>query len=184
MKKCMSLMLGLVLAMPLFAGAETLPDDSIYQLPGEWQDQNATPHTLADLQGKRQLLAMVYTDCEHACPIIVNNMKQVQKKMDDPECKRTGYVLVSFTPDVDTPEKLTRFSDQYSLDECWTLLSSSDRQVRQLAMALSIKYAVDETGYVSHSNLMSVLDEKGRLLGQFSGMGKGVEPAAAAMAKP
>lgn len=181
MKHLTMMALGLVLVLPSSLAAEKLPGDSVYQLPGKWRDQSGSSLTLADLQGKRQLLSMVYTDCEHTCPIIVNNMKQVQEKVDDPECHDTGYVLVSFTPEIDTPEKLAGFADQYDLDACWTLLTSNDAQVRQLAMALSIKYSVGESGYVAHSNLMSVLDERGRLLGQFSGMEKGVSPAVAGM---
>lgn len=180
--KCSALItLGLALILPLGVFADQLPGDSVYQLSGTWHNQASDPMDLTDLQGKRQLLAMVYTDCEHTCPVIVSNMKKVQKKVGDSACNNTGYVLVSFTPDTDTPEKLAKFADKYDLDQCWTLLSSNDHQVRQLAMALAIKYSVSDSGYVSHSNLMSVLDEHGRLLGQFSGMEKGVEPAAEKM---
>lgn len=172
---------AIALFLPVCAGADGLPGDSVYQLPGKWQDQSGKTLSLSDLQGKRQLLAMVYTDCEHTCPVIVNNMKQVQKQVGDTRCEDTGYVLVSFTPETDTPEKLAKFSDQYGLGSCWTLLSGDDHSVRQLAMALSIKYTVREDGYVAHSNLLSVLDERGRLLGQFSGMEKGIAPAAESM---
>src|SRR5437773_8824323 len=50
---------------------------SIYQLESTWMTVTAQPVRLGNLQGKVQVLAMVYTTCEAACPILVSLMQRL-----------------------------------------------------------------------------------------------------------
>ena len=51
---------------------------SIYQLESGWTTATEQPLRLGYLQGKVQVLAMVYTTCESACPIIVSLMQLME----------------------------------------------------------------------------------------------------------
>jgi protein SCO1 len=62
------------------AGHEALPAvtysaRSVYQLESTWMTAHEQPLRLGHLQGKVQVLAMVYTTCESACPIIISLMQ-------------------------------------------------------------------------------------------------------------
>ena len=149
---------------------DELPGDSIYQVGGEWQNRDARLVGLNELVVKRQVITMIYTHCEHVCPVIVASMKLIEQSLPAPVLAETGFVLVSFTPETDTPEVMKDFADKNNLDpDKWTLLRGTDDQVRQMAMVLGVKYQVLEDNEVNHSNLITVLDSEGRLSYQGSG---------------
>ena len=149
---------------------DELPGDSIYQVGGEWQNQDARLVGLNELVGKRQVITMIYTHCEHVCPVIVASMKLIEQSLPAPVLAETGFVLVTFTPETDTPEVMKDFAGKNNLDpDKWTLLRGTDDQVREMAMVLGVKYQVLEDNEVNHSNLITVLDSEGRLSYQGSG---------------
>jgi protein SCO1/2 len=157
-----SLMLLCFCAMP----RAQIPDDSIYQLESQWLDQDGKTVQLGEFAGKTQLVSMIYTHCLHTCPTIVSTMQAVELYLAKAGHRDIGFILVSLTPDSDTPEVLKAFALTRKLDlGNWRLLSGSDEDVRELAMAMDIKYQAmgDE---VNHANLISVLDSSGRLLFQ------------------
>lgn len=163
----------LLILLAAFNVRATLPGDSVYQLDSHWQDSEGKALAIADLAGKKRLLAFIYSDCMTACPVIVSNLQAVQKTLSPAEQDALGFVLVSLTPGRDTPKVLRHFAGQRGLDQHWTLLSGSDDDVRTLAMALNIQYMGQANGEISHSNTVSVLDEQGRLMFQQSGLPDG-----------
>ncbi|WP_223668550.1 SCO family protein [Kangiella shandongensis] len=160
-----SSVLGLAAHSVVIAG--DMPGDSIYQLGSQWTTQDEESLNIGQLKGKKQVVSLIYTHCMHTCPTIVATMQEVQKSLPKNEQERVGFVLISLTPDSDTPEVLKSFAKRRKLDpKSWTLLTGSEQDVRSLAMALNIKYKKSDDNEVAHSNLMTVLDENGRVLFQ------------------
>ncbi|WP_341503561.1 SCO family protein [Gallaecimonas sp. GXIMD4217] len=176
MKTLKTLALAAMLASGL--AQAKLPDDSLYQLDSHWQNQDAGHFMLPALQGKKQVVGMIYTHCLHTCPMIVANMQSVQKALPEGERDKVGFVLVSLTPDSDTPKVLKDFANKRGLGEDWTLLTGTESDVRALALALNIQYKATMDGEVAHSNAVSVLDEQGRLLFQEVGLPQGAKAMA------
>ena len=58
-----------------------LPADSIFHLTSDWQNQNGTSLKLNDLRGKTLVVVMIYTSCKTACPILVADMKRIEKSI-------------------------------------------------------------------------------------------------------
>ena len=147
-----------------------LAGESIYQVGGHWQDQDANDVALTELLGKTQVVSMIYTSCEHVCPMIVSAMKELETNLSESTAAEVEFLLVSFTPDTDTPQVMTEYAERHNLDqERWTLLRGDDGDVRNLAMTLGVRYEVVSDTEVNHSNLISVLDEQGRLIFQGAG---------------
>ena len=71
---------------------------SIYQLESVWTTATEQPLRLGQLQGKVQVLAMVYTTCESACPIIVSLMQLMEAALPPELRPDVGFVLVTFDP--------------------------------------------------------------------------------------
>jgi protein SCO1/2 len=153
-----------------------LPGDSIYQLDSQWTDQNNRELNITDFAGKKVVLSMTYTSCQHTCPTIVSNMQAIEKALDKTQRDQVAFVLVSLLPVTDTPAAMKAYEKKRGL-EGWSLLSGSDADVRSLAMALNIRYKPTGIGEVSHSNLINIIGPEGSL--QFAVSGVSDEPVEA-----
>jgi protein SCO1/2 len=144
--------------------------NSIYQLASTWTDEDKEPFRLAALEGKTQVVAMIFTHCGYACPRIVDNMKAIEAALSGAERARTGFVLVSFDPARDSAQALKAYADEKALDGSWTLLHGTEGQVRELSMLLNVHYNALPGGNFNHSNVITVLDKKGAIVKEFQGL--------------
>lgn len=149
--------------------------NSLYQLPGTWVNQQNEEVQLDQLKGKIRLVAMVFTHCGYACPRMVHNMKAVEKALPANLRDKVGYVLVSFDPERDTPERLEEYAEQNHLDPKWTLLHGDEGQVRIFSMLLQLQYSQLPDGNFNHSNILTILDEQGAIVKQFEGLDTNTE---------
>ena len=144
------------------------PGDSIYLLQSEWRTQDAEKIYLSDLAGKKLVLSMTYTSCQHTCPTIVSNMQAIENNLAETDRDNVRFVLVSLMPQSDTPEVLKTYANKRGL-KGWTLLSGHEDDVRMLAMVLDIKYKAVANNEIAHSNLITILDDQGRIVRQING---------------
>lgn len=147
--------------------------ESVYLVGGDWKDQNGNAFELDTLTGKKQVVALVYTSCKQACPIMVHTMRRIQDKLPIDVKDNTEFLLISFDPERDTPNVLNEFAHHFKLDDKWRLLNGSDSDVRMIANTMNIRYVPSENGEFSHSNAISVLDENGKMIEQAVGTGAG-----------
>jgi protein SCO1/2 len=82
---------------------------SLYQLESVWTTAADQPLRLGQLEGKVQVLAMVYTTCEFACPLIVSLMQRIEAALPPELRPDAGFVLVTFEPARDTPTVLSAY---------------------------------------------------------------------------
>ena len=150
-----------------------LPDDSIYQIESKWVDQDYNHLNIVELEGKVQVVAFVYTYCEHSCPFIIANLKRIEKTLSDQQQKSIQFLLISLDPERDTPEVLKRYMDKHNLDKnSWTMLNGDTDDVLELSALVGVRYkAMDPEGKdIAHSNMITVLDRQGRILYQMKGL--------------
>lgn len=145
-------------------------ENSIYQFNGEWTNSQNEKMKLKDLEGKVQLVAMVFTHCGFACPRMIDNIKQVEKELPGKIKDKIGFVLVTFDVERDTPEKLRKYASEKHLDSHWTLLHGDEEQVRTLSMLLDVQYNELSGGMFNHSNILTILDQYGNISKQFEGL--------------
>jgi len=176
---CMSCLIGYEGAAAAERYLHTLSDnkgsipasgDSVYQLNSRWTDQDGKSATLARFQGKPLILAMIYTRCKDACPMIVLDMQAIEKALPEQVREQAHFVLISFDPERDSPAQLKLFESAHDLDaKHWTLLTGSDNSVRMLAAVLGIRYMKVPSGEFAHSSVITVLDSKGNIRHQQTG---------------
>lgn len=163
---------------PAAAAPATLPDTSLYLLDSEWQDQANTARTLSDFRGEIVVTAMVFTNCEYACPRIMVDLKAIEEQIPADQLSKVRWLLVSMDSDRDTPEVLNAYAKTNKLDTSrWTLLHGDDFSVRGIAAALGVRYKKDANGNFAHSNLITVLDREGRIAHQLVGLGAEPTPS-------
>ena len=158
-----------------------LDKSSIYQLESVWTRSDSKKATLADLKGKVRVLAIFYSSCEYACPIIVGRMKAVRAALPPAARDATGFVLVSMDPEHDDPARLRDYAKRMELEGDWTLLHGSDGDVRELGAVLGFRFRQEKDGGFSHSNMITVLDREGRVSHQLIGLEPDVDEAVRAV---
>jgi len=143
-------------------GSAPLPDRSVYQLGGTWTDQRGRPFRLDQLRGHPVAALLFYGTCKQACPILVHDVQRLDEMLDPAARERTRYLLVTFDPARDTPERLAAYARDHKLDPArWTLLRGGPEQVRELAMVLGVKYRPTGGGEFNHTMRITLLDRDG-----------------------
>lgn len=143
---------------------------SLYQLEAEWTDDAGRSLHLAALRGQPVIVALFFTHCEYACPMIVADISRARELLPAEARAKTRIVLVSFDAARDTPGTLKAYRERAGLDASWTLLHGNAAAVQDLAMLLGVKYKADTRGQFSHSNLVTVLNTKGEIAYQRAGL--------------
>ena len=146
-------------------------DESVYWLSDEWTTQEGRSIRLASYEGHPVLVSMIFTNCGFACPMIVRDMKRVASHLPEDIVDDVRFLLVSLDPERDTPAQMARFAEAHMLDtDRWTLVTGSNSQVRAFAAMLGIRYRKESDGQFAHSNIISILDEEGRIVHQQKGL--------------
>jgi protein SCO1/2 len=186
-KKIYFLLLAALLWPPFVSAsenAEVFPDASIFNLDSTWIDSSGKDFALSQLKGHGFLLAMVYTSCQFSCPLIIQEMDKVRKKLPKDLAATTRSVLVSMDPARDTPDTLKKFALKRKLDpKFWTLLTAKNElSVRELSSVLGVNYKKIGDDF-AHSNLIVVIDHAGVIVFSKANLNHQVNETAEALKK-
>lgn len=149
---------------------ESIAQNSLYQVSGEWTNQNGKKISLDQLAGKVQVTAMIFTHCGYACPKMVDNMKAIEEKLPNNLKNKVDFLLISFDARNDTSARLKQYASQKQLDNNWTLLHGSAEQIRMMSMLLQIQYSPLQGGGFTHSNAITILDQHGDISDRIEGL--------------
>lgn len=153
------------------APATPLADKSLYQLESTWTSDVGKDVKLGVLRGRPQIVAMFFTTCEYACPIIVEKMLAIEQALPEALRGKVDFLLVTFDVERDTPEVLKAYRAKKHLPMArWTLLRGKEDDVRELAALLGINYQRDARGQFSHSNVITILNPEGEVAFQQTGL--------------
>lgn len=162
----------------LATAAPPLPRDSVYQLSVQVTDDHARRAAWGERRGQPQIVAMIYTSCAFACPLIVEGGKAVEQSLREDERARLGVTLVTLDPARDTPAALARMRRERGIDSArWALLRPEPRDVRSIAGLLGVKYRVRADGEVDHTTALVLLDADGRVVARTEDVGGKPDPA-------
>ena len=153
------------------SGALPLGERSIYALGSRWTTDEGRTLALASLAGRVQLLAMMFTSCPSVCPTFVRELVALDRGLPERLRERTHYTLVSIDPERDTPAVLERYRARMGLTrDRWTLLRGDASDVRELAQVVGVAYAKTEGSDIAHTRLVTVLDPRGDVVHQQTGV--------------
>ena len=147
------------------------PSESVYHLNVSLFDQNNNKIYIKDLSGKIQIFSMIYTKCKTTCPIIVENMKNLEKLIPEKIMKNVHFSLVTLDSLRDNSETLKNFMKEKNIDSNnWSLFFSSEKETLELDISLGIKYKKESDGNYIHSNLILLIDKNGVIKFQHPGL--------------
>ena len=163
----------MLLALRAFAAPEADSSDSLYQLKAPLTAQDGRPIGLDVYRGKPVLVTMFYASCQATCPLIIDTLRAVERKLTKEQLRELRVLLVSIDPDHDTPQFLAQTARERSLETTrWTLAHADERHVRLIAAALGVQYRKLPSGDFSHATQISVLDAQGKILAQSDQLGR------------
>lgn len=148
----------------------TLPGTSIFHLESEWKNQKGVSAKLTSLRGSPRLLVMLYTRCDTACPLIVEDLKEIAKEVDTKQKNKVNVSIFSLDSFRETPESLRTFSEKRKLPSHWGLFTSNADAVAELAAALGVRYKRLPNGDFIHSNIIYFLNGNGEITAQKEGI--------------
>lgn len=159
------------------AAHRTLPadsvhsDDSIYLLGGAFTDHDGNEVGLDLFSGHPVLISMFYATCPHACPMLISDMKRVEKALTPGQQKDLRVILVTFDPDRDSEANLKALAEAHQVDTSrWKMLRTDPSKVLEVAAVLGIKYRFAPDGNINHSSVISLLDRKGVVVERLDGL--------------
>lgn len=154
-------------------------EGSLYQLDSLWLSDAGKQIPLGVLRGRPQVVAMFFTRCEYACPLIVNDLKKIEAALPEKVRQQTDFLLISFDSTNDHAEALRAYRLRQRLPlERWTLVSGKADDVRELAALLGVNYRLDARGQFAHSNLITLLNVEGEITAQQQGLNQSPEEMA------
>ncbi len=163
-------------ATAMAAATTNFTDKSVYQTESKWTTDAGPKIKIGELAGKPQVVAMFFTHCQYACPIIVNDMRRIAAALPAEQRARVGFTLVSFDTKRDTPAVLAAYRRTHALPAAnWTLLRGGADDVLELAALLGVKFKEDANGQFSHSNLITLLNSEGEIVQQQTGLNQDIK---------
>lgn len=152
-------------------------DGSIYDAEVSLWNESGQKVLLSQWKGKPVIATMAYTSCSHTCPLILNKLKDVQRKLGT---KSSGYefILISLDPERDTPESLRKFRAKNAItNPNWHLVSAgTDAETRKVSMLLGIKYRKDPVSReIMHDNKILLISREGEIVQTVNGLGAPID---------
>ncbi len=157
---------------PAYDITTEIPELSVYNLPSTWTTQDNEQIELKELRGKVVVMVMIYTSCKAACPRLVADMRNIERRVAENDLKNVQFIMVSIDPETDTPQRLKEFSIENIMeDDHWMFLRGTPEDTREFAAVLAVSYKKITPIDFSHSNIISVFDPEGVMVHQQEGLG-------------
>lgn len=147
-----------------------LPGLSVFKLDSKWKNQKGEEVKLSDLRGRPRVVAMLFTRCETACPLIVEDLKKIAEEAGAKKKSPVEVSIFSLDSFRETPESLAAFATKRKLPAHWGLFTSNADAVAELAAALGIRYKRLPDGDFIHSNVIFLLNADGEIAARKEGL--------------
>lgn len=126
-------------------------------------NQDGDTITNKDYLGKVYVAEFFFTTCPTICPIMNQNLVEVQKEFENNQ--NFGIASFSIDPEHDTPEVLKSYAENYGIDHPnWNLLTGKKDSIYGLANGGFNIYAGEDSdvpGGFAHQGLFALVDKEG-----------------------
>lgn len=158
---------------------EISSEHSLYHLDAEWTDHRGDTYSFSDFSGEPVIVVLFYGNCTQVCPMLIQDTRRLYSMLDEADRASVNVLAVTFDTENDTPEVLREYAEQEQLNILgWYFMTSGAASVRSLAMMLGVQYSKKSDGHFAHSNLVTVLDQQGRVARRVEGLNQPMDEAA------
>ena len=134
-------------------------------------NQNGKTITQADYKDKIYVADFFFTTCQTICPVMTDNMCQIQKEiLNDDDVMLLSH---SVTPRIDSVAQLKRYAKLKGVNDAkWNLVTGDKKQIYDLARKsyLAVKTAGNGDTYdMIHTENFMLIDKKQQIRGFYDG---------------
>lgn len=134
-------------------------------------NQNGKTITQEDYKGKIYVADFFFTTCQSICPIMTDNMFEIQKIIiSDDEVMLLSHTV---TPEIDTVAQLKRYAvEKGIIDSKWNLVTGDKKQIYELARKsyLAVKDNGDGGPFdMIHTENFVLIDKERQIRGFYDG---------------
>jgi len=161
------------LLLPVYGEKTSTGADTIYHTIGNFELTNQYGELVnrETVSGKIYITDFFFATCQSICPVMSRHMKEMQTAFaaDD------AVLMLSHTvnPMHDTVEVLRAYGESYgAIKGKWHLLTGDKKEIYALAKNDYLVNAIEDDGSEEgflHSELMLLIDTKGRIRGMYDG---------------
>jgi len=152
--------------------SQDFSDASLFNTASLWENREKKKAPLSQLRGRPQIVAMVYTRCQFACPRIIADLKHIESQLSPDAAGEAEFTLVTIDPERDTVDAFNEYARKQNLDrKRWNFLRGEPADILELAALLGVKYKRLWDGEYSHSNIITLLNAEGEIVAQLEGLG-------------
>jgi protein SCO1/2 len=133
-------------------------------------DHEGRPLDLAGFRGKPLVISMIFTSCDHTCPVMTQTVARAVANAARAVGKgRFNVLSIGFDTRHDTPERLRVFARQQGIDlDEWTFATADAATIEALSEQLGFTWYVSTRGF-DHIAQTTVVDAEGRIYRQVFG---------------
>lgn len=139
--------------------------------PFSFIDQNKNDFGTDDLTGTVWIASFIFTNCETVCPPMMTELASLQKKLEE-EKLQVEFVSFSVDPDVDSPEVLQLYIQQFTDHESnWHMLTGySQEEIEAFAREQfqTIVQKPNTSNQVIHGTNFYLVDDQGYVLNEYN----------------
>lgn len=164
-----------MMALVLSACSGGFKADHHYSIaPFEFTNQNNEKVSLDDLKGDIWLAQFVFTSCTTVCPPMMSNMAEIQQDLEDKGVENYKIVSFSVDPEVDTPEKLGEYLNNFDVPDPakWEMLTGYKMEdISDLAVKSFKMPVIDDpnSDQVIHGSRFGLVNKEGKVVKTYTG---------------
>lgn len=170
----------LVVASLLLLAACGQPEPKTKSDQLDWQisdftftNQDEEEFGLSDLKGEVWVADFIFTNCTTVCLPMSTNMAKLQKRFQE-EGLTVPIVSFSVDPEVDDPQTLRKYGEEYGADmSSWNFLTGYTQQEIEKFAKDNFKTAVrkpEDSDQVIHGTLFYLVDSSGKIVKYYDGV--------------
>lgn len=131
------------------------------------EDSKGRTYPFSEFQGKYVMLTFIYTACTDVCPELEMNLAQVYQAIPKHYIgEDIVFLSISFDPERDDPETLTKYQDYFASDgETWRMARVTDeKELNRLLDEFGVIVIPDGYGNFQHNSAFYLVDPNGVLI--------------------
>ncbi|MCP8616028.1 SCO family protein [Salirhabdus salicampi] len=137
-------------------------------------NQDKKEVSLEDLEGNFWVANFIFTNCDTICPPMTGHMARLQQQIIEEDLHdEVSFVSFSVDPEVDDPDTLKEFADQYNPDYSnWHFLTGYSQEEIESFAADSFKTLVskvDGHDQVNHGTSFFIVTPDGKAIKRYKG---------------
>jgi protein SCO1/2 len=164
------------------AGSGSVPTDRLSRLwkrpEFDFLDQDGTPFSASQMDGKVWVVDFFYTTCPGPCPALTSRLGDLHRRFAANH--GVAFLSISSNPEKDRPEVLKLYADKFGADARWRFLTGDKAQIFSVAnqgFKMGLTEGAADGEPVTHSTRLLLVDAEGWVRGFYEGVGEGVEDA-------